>query len=510
MKYLKLPIVILIYLFGIQGITVVFSQENKDSLVFQRFYYTNGKLNSEGNMRNGKPDGYWKTFHENGKLKSEGNRKNFELDSLWKFYDEDEKLILDLEYKKGKKNGLKNTYIEGEKIAETYLDDVKQGPTTYYYPEGTVKKVIPFAGGLENGISREFDQQGNIITIIEYKRGFMVSKEYVNRRDKNGFMHGKWVTFWENGNIHTEGTYREDRKNGYFREYTPDGKLFRIFKFVNGELQEDAEEIAKIDERADYYPNGKVKTLAQYKNNLPDGLWREYAADGGLEKSLLYKKGVIVGKGITDDAGLRQGPWVLFYDDGKLRAEGKYKNGKKIAYWKYYYPEGNIEEEGTYDNLGRADGDWKWYFNTGQVLREMSFSGGKEDGMMIEYSEDGKIIAKGEYIDGNRQGKWNYSYGDHREEGNYVNDQRDGLWLYFYGDGTREFEGKFVEDLPDSRHSYFWENGNKKEEGNYVMGKKEGDWIKYNIDGTPFLVVTYKNGIERRYDGVKIVPELDD
>ena len=51
---------------------------------FQKFYYQNGVLSSEGTMRSGKPDGYWKSYYENGKLKSEGNRKNFELDSLWR------------------------------------------------------------------------------------------------------------------------------------------------------------------------------------------------------------------------------------------------------------------------------------------------------------------------------------------------------------------------------------------------------------------------------------------
>ena len=42
-----------------------------------KFFYENGVLSSEGNMKNGKPEGYWKTYHENGALKTEGGRKNF-------------------------------------------------------------------------------------------------------------------------------------------------------------------------------------------------------------------------------------------------------------------------------------------------------------------------------------------------------------------------------------------------------------------------------------------------
>ncbi|HRY31527.1 MAG TPA: hypothetical protein P5531_01005 [Bacteroidales bacterium] len=507
MKHISLLPALIIILICSTGLD---AQSGSDTSEYKRYYYENGKLSSEGWLRQGTPDGYWKTYHENGKLKSEGNRREFELDSLWKFYDEDGNIILSLEYRKGKKHGTKTTYVEGERIDEVFADDVKQGFMTYYFPDGKKKKEIPFSKGLEDGFAREYDQEGNVITLMEYKKGFLVSREYVNRRDKEGLAHGKWVTFWENGNIRSEGTYRAGKKNGYFREYTTDGKLFKIFKYINDELQEDAEEIARIDERADYYPSGKVKIRAQYKNQVPDGLWREFTEDGKLEKSLLYRRGIIVGEGITDDAGLRQGPWTEFYDDGRKKAEGRYKDGKRIGYWKFYYWNGNLEEEGNFDQRGRADGDWKWYHETGTVLREMAFTNGREDGLMTEYSEDGKVIARGEYLDGLEQGKWIYDYGDHREEGTYLNGQRDGEWQYYYENGNRGFEGKFVEDLPDGRHVYYWESGLKKDEGVYVMGEREGDWIKYNPDGTPFLIVTYRKGREIRYDGVKIKPELKD
>ena len=39
------------------------------------------------------------------------------------------------------------------------------------------------------------------------------------------------------------------------------------------------------------------------------------------------------------------------------------------------------------------------------------------------------------------------------------------------------------------------------------MGRKHGDWITYNYDGTAFLVITFENGVEKKYDGVKILTE---
>ena len=71
------------------------------------------------------------------------------------------------------------------------------------------------------------------------------------------------------------------------------------------------------------------------------------------------------------------------------------------------------------------------------------------------------------------------------------------------------FKGNFLEDLPDGKHVYYWENGNVMDEGQYIMGKKEEDWYKYNSDGTLFMITTYVNGVETRYDGVKIKPPLE-
>jgi hypothetical protein len=42
------------------------------------------------------------------------------------------------------------------------------------------------------------------------------------------------------------------------------------------------------------------------------------------------------------------------------------------------------------------------------------------------------------------------------------------------------------------------------------MGRKEGDWIYFSYDGLPFIIVSYKNGIEERYDGIQIAGASSD
>jgi antitoxin component YwqK of YwqJK toxin-antitoxin module len=473
----------------------------------QKYYYPGGALSSEGYLTDGKPDGYWKTFHENGKLKSEGNRLSFELDSIWRFYSEEGNLVLEVNYKKGKKNGLRKTFREGELMTETFLNDVKNGLTTYYYPDGKKKLVVNFVNGFEQGYAREYDQTGNIISITEYKKGFVVSRENINRKDKEGRKQGNWKFFRENGMLVQEGTYKNDLKHGYFKDYGPDGKLVQIRKYEDDVLIENAEEVIKLETLADYHPNGKVKISATYRSGVPEGIRREYDETGKVIKGAVFRKGIKIADGITDDQGFRQGPWKEFYDDGKTKSEGNYLNGKQVGLWKYFYQNGKIENTGSFNKAGKTEGEWKWYYDDGSIRREESFSNGLSDATMTEYDENGKIIAQGEYVDGREQGKWMYQYGDIKEEGNYQEGSRDGVWKTWYANGQLLFEGKYVEDVPDGRHTYYWENGKKKDEGIWVMGKKEGEWYKFDNEGNIFIVISYSNGIEKRYDGVKVTPE---
>jgi len=483
---------------------------------YQKFYYQNGVLSSEGTMRSGKPDGYWKAYYENGKLKSEGNRKNFELDSLWRFYNENGNPVLDIFYRNGKKNGIKTTYLDKETVKENFVNDVKEGWTRYYLPDGKLRLEIPFVKGLEQGIGKEYSADGNIITITEYKRGFITDRMKVNRRDKSNLKQGVWVEFHPNGKIKQEGTYKDDKKNGYFKDYTENGDLIRVVKYVNDVAQTDAAEIQKLQVQNEYYPDGKIRSTTMYRDGVPEGVKREFNPDGQVTKSVEYHEGAIIGEGIVLEDGSRDGPWKEFYSDGSLRAEGKYESGKHVGEWKFYHPNGKIEQTGKYLKSGKPDGTWKWYFDNGQLLREETYYNGLKDGLSEEYDENGNLVERGEYLEDKEDGPWITSTGDHCYKGSYRDGLRTGLWQGFYltpaegrVDSTLSFSGSYIEDLPDGKQSWYWDNGKLREEGGCVMGNREGNWNMYNYDGTLFLVITYVNGVETKYDGVKIKPPFE-
>ncbi len=490
---------------------VVLSQDTSKTKIkgYTVFKYENGQVSSEGVMVDGKPNGYWKTYYETSIIKSEGSRKNFELDSLWKFYNEDGKLILSITYGKGRKNGIKTTYQQKETVKENYVNDIKDGLTCYYYPDGKLRLAINFIKGREQGYAKEYSREGAVITLLEYKNGYLIGKEKVNRFGTDSLKQGKWVTFYPNGVIHTEEYYNAGIKNGYFKEYSPDGNLLGVVKYVNGQLMKDAAEVKKLDIKKDYYSSGSVKRMGSYYNNVREGITREYSPEGKITAAEVYEHGIDTSDVIIDEQGLRQGLCKNYYETGELKAQGKYVNGLKIGEWKYFYKNGKVEQVGTYLKNEKPDGEWIWYHDNGKVLRDENFSVGVENGPMTEYSDSGTVIAKGEYVDGQEEGPWLYQWGDIKMEGSYKEGKRDGDWKYYYDDGTTNFVGSYLDDNENGKHTFYWDNGKVKEVGNYIMGKREGEWLRYNYDGTLFLTTTYKNGVEIKYDGVKIKPPTD-
>ena len=239
-------------------------------------------------------------------LKSEGNRVNFLLDSVWKFYSEEGKIAVSYAYKNGKKNGFKKTYDPKTGLLqsdENFVDDIKQGESFTYFPNGTIKSRAKFIEGKEEGIGYEYNDEGLIQSIIVYKYRFVSKIEKINRKDKNGWKQGVWKDFYDNGKVKLDGRYLDDKKDGYFKEYDKKGSLVSTSKYVKGVLQKDVPELAKVDIRKDYYPNGKIKSIGGYKDSLPQGPHRQYNEEGEIVSAKIYEDGDLIGEGILDEKG---------------------------------------------------------------------------------------------------------------------------------------------------------------------------------------------------------------
>ncbi len=495
--------VLLIFLF--LGLTTLASAQ-KDSLTFVTYLYETGAKSSEGYLRDGKPDGYWRSYYRNGNIKAEGNRLLYKLEGPWIFYNEDGEKTLEINYMKGLKNGLQKTFRDNVVVKEeNFVSDKLQGYTKTYYLNGALEEEIPFVDGKEKGEGYGYEKDGRITALNTYKAGVVTRKYRINRFDEADMKQGIWMSFHKNRQVSEEGPYVNDLKHGYWKYYQPNGNLKRVEKWVMGELQQDAVEVEKIEIRREIHPeNGKLSFKGAYRNDKPEGVHRRYDEEGNVIESKIYDEGILLFEGILDEEGSRQGKWKEYYPSGELKSEGNYKDNFKVGEWKYYYRDGNIEQTGSYQR-GLASGLWIWYYPNGQVWREEEYYLGQEEGISTEYSDSGTVLAQGNYLEGLREGKWFFAINDHREEGSFFEGERTGEWKHYYLDNNQlRFEGRYENNLEDGTHSYYYPNGQIKRRGNYKLGEKEGLWEFFTEEGYRTISIEYENGQEIKYNGQRI------
>lgn len=455
------------------------------------FRYPNDSISSEGTLLNGKPEGYWKTYYENGQLKSEGNRKDFQLDGLWLFYSEEGDTTLSVTYSKDMKNGPRKVYLSDEIQEDVFRNDIRVETSRRYDRNYHLLQVIPIKDGYEEGLSPVYDTTGRLIEIINYRKGFVNTREVINRFDALGRKHGYWKDFYDNFELKSEQYYKHGLREGFFKEYDEKGNLKSIKKYVNDVEEVIESQMKPLQMQHEYYPNGRIKREASFRNGHREGTWREFDENGNVTSSQIYQNGRLVQSGVMDTDGTRRGEWVELYPDSTLRAKGIYINGKRSGEWRFYYPGEVLEQVGNYKD-GLLDGTWTWYFENGKIQKQEDFFENLPEGKYVEYDESGNVIATGTYFEGMKSGKWKEQSGEVVSEGEYRNDRQIGEWVSYYSNGKMAFKGTFKGGYPDGEHLYYYPNGRLREIQQYSGGMRNGTWKKFLDTGELFFEETYE------------------
>ncbi|GHT21073.1 hypothetical protein FACS189430_00550 [Bacteroidia bacterium] len=401
------------------------------------------------------------------------------------------------------KNSVSVHYL---KTRDLYVDDKKEMQGLVYFPSGKIKMATLYKNGKRQGTAKEYDENGTVITVFEYRNDYMISREYINRLNAKGQKSGLWQTFHDNGAVKEENMYKDGVLDGTSRLYSNVGKMLSDRTYKEGNIIDDGIlEKAEAEEIIEYYKDGvTMKRKGIFINQIPIGMHIFYNNKGVAEKGLRYSEnGVKTAEGAVNEAEKRTGEWKVYFETGEVKAKGNYLNDRQNGEWNFYYLSGVTEQIGAFAN-GVMEGEWKWFNSKGILLREENYQGGSLNGMSVHYSDSATLIAKGAYAQSEREGNWLINAGDVREEGYFIAGLKNGLWKTFYDDEKLYHRGSFVQGNPNGRHDFYYPDGTLKEEQYYANGRREGNWKRYNEDGSLFLTITYRNDVEMRINGIRI------
>ncbi len=132
------------------------------------------------------------------------------------------------------------------------------------------------------------------------------------------------------------------------------------------------------DVQKEYYPDGKLKVEAQYKDGLIDGYYKSYHSNSNLEIEAYYKK------------GKQEGVTKAYYSNGQLEWEVPYKEGKEFGLYKKCSEKGILLSEGNYKN-GKQEGLTKYYYGNGKLESEQDYKDGILHGKAVFYYPSEKV-----------------------------------------------------------------------------------------------------------------------
>jgi antitoxin component YwqK of YwqJK toxin-antitoxin module len=143
-------------------------------------------VRTETPWENGKIHGNKIVRGTNGKISSECTFVNGLQQGIAKSYGPDGSVVSEIPYKDGEKNGEAVYYHAGTdqvKRKVTYKDDLINGTTVEYYPNGKIKRRMQIKDSRMHGVIEMFDEDGNLakkmyclngetVTEAEFKREY--------------------------------------------------------------------------------------------------------------------------------------------------------------------------------------------------------------------------------------------------------------------------------------------------------------------------------------------------
>ena len=165
---------------------------------------------------------------------------------------------------------------------------------------------------------------------------------------KNNLKHGCSIRLYDSETLWIKEYFKKDKNIGLYQQYYTNGQLeFEYYFNENG--QESG--ISRL-----WYEDGKLGSMETYKNGILNGKSKYYHINGQLKNKYYYEN------------DRRQNQCIGMFNNGNIKYDGYWRNGKRIGLWKVYYITGQIAFEGEYDENGKQFGIWYFYWQSGTIM----------------------------------------------------------------------------------------------------------------------------------------------
>jgi antitoxin component YwqK of YwqJK toxin-antitoxin module len=185
----------------------------------------------------------------------------------------DNSVVADGLYTEWYPNGQKS--LEGE-----YVDGLKQGPWKVWYENGKLCRTENYLNGKLDGSWKIYHDDGTLKAEETYRD---------NNRD------GRWITYDQLGKLPIDQwDYKAGVPSGAWIHYFADGKKETEEHFVDGKRE---------GEQTNWYDNGQIKRVQQFKNDRLNGKEVRWKNTGEKEKEIEWLGGQIVSTSNLAPAG---------------------------------------------------------------------------------------------------------------------------------------------------------------------------------------------------------------
>ena len=184
------------------------------------------------------------------------------------------------------------------------------------------------------------------LCVNSYAQTFEIKDgDTINLTDSNGKKQGFWTITnkiakkpgYRYDQVVEEGYYKDDKKNGKWKEYYENGNPKMQCNYVAGE------------------PNGYTKLYYESGFLREEGVWRNYRWVGMYK--MYYESGQLQYFFHFNKEGVRIQGQIYFYENGTVMIEGQWENGQENGKLTEYYDNGDIKTEKLFSEGGEIDYD---------------------------------------------------------------------------------------------------------------------------------------------------------